>query len=375
MIKKELVALILAGGQGTRLKDLTKNNAKPAVPFGGKYRIIDFTLSNCAHSGIDTVGILTQYQPLTLNNHIGIGTPWDLDRRNGGVTILSPHANESGVSWYKGTADSVYQNMSFIEYYDPEYILVLSGDHIYKMDYSKMLKYHKEKGADATIAVIEVPLEEASRFGIMNTKEDDSIYEFEEKPKNPKSNLASMGIYIFNWKKIKVFLEEDNKNSDSSNDFGKNIIPYMVGEGAKLYAYRFKGYWKDVGTIESYWQASMDLLNENNELNLYEKHWKIYSQNFAKTPQYIGYNAKVQNSMISDGCTVNGEVINSILFPGVYLGEKSKVVNSVVLPGVFIEDGVVVDKAIVGSNTFIGKNNVIKDSEEIVLIGEGTKID
>ena len=370
MIKKEMLALILAGGQGTRLKYLTKNNAKPAVPFGGKYRIIDFALSNCTHSGIDTVGILTQYEPLILNNHIGIGTPWDLDRKNGGVTILSPYVNEEGINWYNGTADSVYKNLKYIDHYNPEYILVLSGDHIYKMDYSKMLEYHKEKNADATIAVIEVPINEASRFGIMNTTEEGNIYEFEEKPENPKSNLASMGIYIFKWEKIKKILKEDAENANSSNDFGKDIIPYMLKEKSKIYAYRFKGYWKDVGTIESYWQASMDLLDENNELNLYDNKWKIYSQNLAKTPQYIGEKAIIKNSMISDECIINGEVTNSILFSGVKVGKNSKITDSVILPNVSIEDNVVINKAIIGNDIRIDKNKVIGDSKDIVLVAE-----
>ncbi|WP_029161609.1 glucose-1-phosphate adenylyltransferase [Clostridium scatologenes] len=374
MIKKEIIAMLLAGGQGTRLKDLTKYNAKPAVPFGGKYRIIDFTLSNCTHSGIDTVGILTQYQPLILGNHIGIGSPWDLDRMNGGVTILPPHVNQSGMNWYNGTADAIYQNISFVDYYDPEYIIVLSGDHIYKMDYSDMLNYHKEKKADATIAVIEVPLEEANRFGIMNTAENNAIVEFEEKPKEPKNNMASMGIYIFNWKLIKEFLKEDKNNPSSSNDFGKNIIPALLRKEKKLFAYPFEGYWKDVGTIESYWEANMDLLKENNQLNLYDKSWKIYSNNSTLPPQYIGNDVKVENSLISDGCVVLGDVLNSILFPGVYVGKNSRIINSVILPNVIVEDNVIVDRAIIGNNSIIRKNNIVANSNEIVLIGEEEEI-
>lgn len=300
MKKEEIVAMILAGGQGTRLGTLTKENAKPAVPFGGKYRIIDFTLSNCSNSGISTVGILTQYQPLSLNSHIGIGVPWDLDRTNGGVTLLPPYQTKDGGDWYKGTANAIYQNINFIDEYDPEYVLVLSGDHIYKMDYSNMLEYHKEKNADVTIAVIEVPLEEASRFGIMNAKEDGRIYEFEEKPKQPKSNLASMGIYIFNWKLLKEFLKNDENDINSNNDFGKNIIPNMLNSNKKLYAYSFKGYWKDVGTIESYWEANMDLINDAVDLDLYGD-WKIYSVNPVRPPQYVSEEAVINNSLITEG--------------------------------------------------------------------------
>ena len=353
MPKKEMIAMILAGGQGSRLKMLTKNTAKPAIPFGGKYRIIDFTLSNCSNSGIDTVGVLTQYQPLALNSHIGVGVPWDLDRNSGGVTLLPPYMDESGGDWYKGTANAIYQNTNFIDSYDPEYVLILSGDHVYKMDYSKMLHFHKEKFADATIAVIEVPIEEAPRFGIMNTTSDNKIYEFEEKPQNPKNNMASMGVYIFNWKFLKNFLKDDENNKHSSNDFGKNIIPAMLKSEKKLYAYPFKGYWKDVGTIKSLWQANMDLIDDNNELNIHDETWKIYSINPTNPAQYIGPNAKVTNSLVVEGCIVLGEVSNSVLFQGVTVGKNSKISNSVIMPNTKIADNVIVNKAIIGNNVII----------------------
>ena len=296
--------MILAGGQGSRLGVLTKRLAKPAVPFGGKYRIIDFPLSNCSNSGIYTVGVLTQYKPLELNTHIGIGSPWDLDRRDGGVRVLPPYQEEKGGKWYKGTANAIYQNIEYVDRYNPEYILILSGDHIYKMNYDKMLEFHKQKKADATIAVIDVPIEEASRFGIMNTRDDLSIYEFEEKPQNPKSTKASMGIYIFNWSILKRFLIEDENNIDSSNDFGKDIIPNMLNNKMKLVAYPFEGYWKDVGTIRSLWEANMDLLNTDNKLSLYDNEWKIYSENIARPAQYIGSNSNVNESLVVEGCIV-----------------------------------------------------------------------
>lgn len=362
--------MILAGGQGSRLGVLTKKTAKPAVPFGGKYKIIDFTLSNCSNSGIDTVGVLTQYRPLELNSHIGIGSPWDLDRNNGGVSLLPPYMKETGGNWYKGTANAIYQNRHFINSFSPEYVLILSGDHIYKMDYSKMLDFHKEKGADATIAVLEVPLEDASRFGIMNTNEDDKIYEFEEKPKVPKSRLASMGIYIFNWKILEKLLEEDEKDEESSNDFGKNIIPNMLKHNKKMYAYRFDGYWKDVGTIESLWQASMDLLDDNNELNIYDPYWKIYSVNPTRPPQYIGCDSDVKGSLIVEGCIVLGAVHNSVLFPNVHVGKNSIVQDSVIMPNVTIGDNVVIKKAIIGTHCKIHDSCNIGDGEKIVTIGE-----
>jgi len=371
---KKMIAMILAGGQGSRLKMLTKNTAKPAIPFGGKYRIIDFTLSNCSNSGIDTVGVLTQYQPLALNSHIGVGAAWDLDRNNGGVTLLPPYMDESGGDWYKGTANAIYQNTNFIDSYDPEYVLILSGDHVYKMDYSKMLHFHKEKCADATIAVIEVPLDEAPRFGIMNTTSDNKIYEFEEKPQNPKNNMASMGVYIFNWKFLKSFLKDDESNKHSSNDFGKNIIPAMLKSNKSLYAYPFKGYWKDVGTIKSLWEANMDLIDDNNELNIHDENWKIYSINPTNPAQYIGPNAKVTNSLVVEGCIVLGEVSNSVLFQGVTVGKNSKISNSVIMPNTKIADNVVVNKAIIGNNVIIRRNSLIGISDDITLIAEGTEI-
>lgn len=374
MPNKEMIAMILAGGQGSRLGLLTKKIAKPAVPFGGKYRIIDFTLSNCANSGIDTVGVLTQYQPLILNSHIGIGSPWDLDRRNGGVSLLPPYMEESGGNWYKGTANAIYQNIGFVDLHDPEYVLVLSGDHIYKMDYGKMLDYHKETGADATIAVLKVSVEEASRFGIMNADENNNIYEFEEKPKNPKSTLASMGIYIFNWKVLKKYLKEDEMDKNSSNDFGKNIIPNMLKDNKKLVAYPFKGYWKDVGTVESLWEAHMDLIKDEHELNIHDTSWKIYSVNPIRPAQYIGPNAEIKGSIVVEGCTVFGEVKNSVLFHGVYIGKNSKVVDSVILPNTKIGDNVIIEKAIIGSDAIIRKNCHIGNPAKITLIGEGQDI-
>jgi glucose-1-phosphate adenylyltransferase len=374
MLKKELVAMILAGGQGSRLGILTKRLAKPAVPFGGRYRIIDFTLSNCSNSGIDTVGVLTQYKPLELNSHIGIGSSWDLDRRNGGVYILPPYQEETGGNWYKGTADAIFQNISFIDNYNAEYVLVLSGDHIYKMDYEVMLNYHKEKKADATIAVIDVSLEEASRFGIMNTNEDGSIYEFQEKPKKPKSTKASMGIYIFNWKLLKKFLREDQKDKESSNDFGKNIIPKMLEKNIKMYSYAFQGYWKDVGTIESLWEANMDLLKEDNKLNMQCQNWRIYSQNHVKPAQYVGPNAQIRSSISVDGCEIYGEVDNSVLFQGVTVGENSKVINSVIMPDTKIEDNVIINKVIVGSNAIIRSGCVIGDGKNVTVIGSSEEI-
>ena len=373
--KKEVVAMILAGGQGSRLGVLTKNLAKPAVPFGGKYRIIDFPLSNCSNSGIYTVGVLTQYKPLELNSHIGIGSPWDLDRRDAGVSILPPYQEEKGGNWYKGTANAIYQNIEFVDSYDPEYVLILSGDHIYKMDYDRMLQFHKEKQADATIAVIEVSIDEASRFGIMNTREDLSIYEFEEKPKEPKGNMASMGIYIFNWKTLKKYLEEDEMDETSSNDFGKNIIPKMISSGKRMLAYPFKGYWKDVGTIQSLWEANMDLLKDDNELSLYDEEWKIYSDNPIAPAQYIGNRAEVNNSLIVEGCSVYGEVTNSILFQGVCVGENSIIKDSVIMPNVKIEDNVVIDKAIIGSDAIIKRESIIGDGVEITVIASKEEID
>ncbi|MBY0757428.1 glucose-1-phosphate adenylyltransferase [Clostridium sardiniense] len=374
MGKKEIVAMILAGGQGSRLGVLTKNLAKPAVPFGGKYRIIDFPLSNCSNSGIYTVGVLTQYRPLELNSHIGIGDPWDLDRREGGVSILPPYQEEKGGMWYKGTANAIYQNIEYIDSYDPEYVLVLSGDHIYKMDYNEMLEFHKEKEADATIAVIDVSLKEASRFGIMNTREDLSIYEFDEKPKVPKSTNASMGIYIFNWKVLKRHLINDEMDINSSNDFGKNIIPNMIEDGRRLVAYPFDGYWKDVGTIESLWEANMDLLKTENELNLFDEDWKIYSVNPVSPAQYVGEEAEVKNSVIVEGCTVYGKVENSVLFQGVYVGRDTVIKDSVIMPNSYIGDNVSINKAIIGSDVVVSKESQVGSGDDIAVVASKEEI-
>lgn len=374
MGKKEIVAMILAGGQGSRLGVLTKNIAKPAIPFGGKYRIIDFPLSNCSNSGIYAVGVLTQYKPFELNAHIGIGNPWDLDRRDGGVSILPPYQEEKGGKWYKGTANAIYQNIEFIDNYDPEYILVLSGDHIYKMNYDSMLDFHKENNADATIAVINVPLKEASRFGIMNTKDDLTIYEFEEKPKKPKSTNASMGIYIFNWQVLKRYLIEDELDLESNNDFGKNIIPKMLKDKSKLMAYPFDGYWKDVGTIESLWEANMDLLKDNNTLNLHDEFWKIYSVNPVRPAQFIGKDAKVKNSLVVEGCTVYGEVENSVIFQGVHVGKNAVIKNSVIMTNSYIDDDVIIDKAIIGNDVVVNRGAKIGDGEKIAVVASENEI-
>ena len=366
MEKKEIMALLLAGGQGSRLGILTKNTAKPAVRYGGKYRIIDFPLSNCINSGIDTVGVLTQYQPLMLNQHIGIGIPWDLDRKSGGVTILAPHVKggEELGDWFMGTANAIYHNLEYIDRYDPEYVLILSGDHIYKMDYSKMLEFHKANNCTATIAVLEVPFEEASRFGIMNTLDDDKIYEFEEKPANPKSNLASMGIYIFTWKKLREALKEDNK-VHSNSDFGMHIIPKMLADGETLYAYRFNDYWKDVGTIESYWQANMELIKTVPEFNFYDKFWKIYTKTDNQPPQYVGRGAKLRQSIASEGCEVYGEVHSSVLGPDVLIKKGAVVKDSILMENVVIEEGAVVDRCIIDRNNIIGKGAVLGEGENI----------
>ncbi|WP_374722283.1 glucose-1-phosphate adenylyltransferase [Peribacillus tepidiphilus] len=372
MVKTKCLAMLLAGGKGTRLNSLTKTIAKPAIPFGGKYRIIDFTLSNCTNSGIDTVGVLTQYQPLVLNSYIGIGSAWDLDRRNGGVTVLPPYSASSEVKWYTGTASAIYQNMNYIERYKPEYVLILSGDHIYKMDYSLMLEYHEKKGADATISVIEVPWEEASRFGIMNTNEEMEIVEFEEKPSNPKNNLASMGIYIFNWKVLKEFLIKDANDPNSSRDFGKDIIPNLLKARKNVMAYPFSGYWKDVGTVKSLWEANMDLLDENCKLNLFDHNWRIYSVNPNQPPQYIAPHATVTDSLINEGCYVEGIIEKSVLFQGVSIGQNSKVHQSVVMPDAIIEADVVIENAIVPPNCFIPRGTIIRPEQEgeVVLVCE-----
>lgn len=364
--KQEVVAMLLAGGQGSRLGVLTKNLAKPAVPFGGKYRIIDFPLSNCVNSGIETVGVLTQYQPLELNEYIGNGQPWDLDSMNAGVHVLPPYQQNTGTDWYKGTANAIFQNIRFIERYNPEYVIILSGDHIYKMDYSKMIAYHKEKEADCTIAVYEVPLEEASRFGIMNTNEDDSIYEFDEKPAEPKNNLASMGIYVFSWEKLRKYLEEDDKTEGSVHDFGRNVLPRMLGNGEKMMAYRFSGYWKDVGTVDSLWEANMDWLDPKVSKDLLDDERKIFSRNPVMPPHYIAGSASVQNSMIAEGCNVYGEIDFSVLYNGVYIAQGAVVRDSIVMPGAVVEEGARVQYAIVGENASIGKNAVIGERPEDV---------
>ena len=364
MHKNEMLAMLLAGGQGSRLGALTSNVAKPAVAFGGKYKIIDFAMSNCINSGIDTVGVLTQYQPLSLNTHIGIGIPWDLDRKNGGVSVLAPHVKGTQGEWYSGTANAIFQNIDFINNNNPKYVLILSGDHIYKMDYGRMLKIHKEKNSDATIAVLEVPLDEASRFGIMNTKDDDEIYEFEEKPENPKSNLASMGIYIFNWKALKEALIDDSRVHNNS-DFGKHIIPLMLGRGLKLNAYRFDGYWKDVGTIESYWQANMELIKTLPDFNLYEDFWKIYTNSEHQPPQYTGINADIRTSLISEGCEIYGSVYNSVLGPGVYVEEDAVIKDSIIMEDCYIGEGVVLDRCIIDEHSHVS---------DFVHIGQGENL-
>lgn len=374
MVQKKCVAMLLAGGKGSRLSSLTKELAKPAVAFGGKYRIIDFTLSNCTNSGIDTVGVLTQYQPLVLNSYIGIGSAWDLDRLNGGVTVLPPYSEASGVKWYTGTASAIYQNLNYIKQYQPEYVLILSGDHIYKMDYSKMLDYHVEKEADVSISVIEVPLDEASRFGIMNTNDEMDIIEFDEKPQYPKSNLASMGIYIFKWNVLKEFLEMDDRNPESSNDFGKDVIPLLLEEKKKVVAYPFKGYWKDVGTVKSLWEANMDLLNEDSELNIYDRDWRIYSVNPNQPPQYIAPTAIVEDSLINEGCVVEGFISHSVLFQGVTIGEGSMIKDSVVMPGCVIGKDVRIESAVVAPGMVIPDGSLLgpeKDYEEVILVTSG----
>ncbi len=362
--KKECIAMLLAGGQGSRLGILTKNIAKPAVPYGGKYRIIDFPLSNCVNSGIDTVGVLTQYQPLELNDYIGNGEPWDLDRTNGGVHILSPYQQIEGTSWYKGTANAIYQNINFIDKYDPEYVVILSGDHIYKMDYNKMLQYHKEKNAACTIAMLEVPWEEASRFGLMFVNDDGKITAFEEKPKVPKSNKASMGVYVFTWSKLRAYLIDDENKEGSSNDFGKDVIPAMHEAGENLYAYLFDGYWKDVGTIDSLWESNLDLLNPKVDLDLNDDDWKIYSRNPAAPPHYISPDAQIQNSLISEGCMIEGTVDFSILFANVNIEKGAVVKDSIIMPGTTVKSGAVVQYAIVAEDAVVEENAVVGERPE-----------
>jgi glucose-1-phosphate adenylyltransferase len=371
---KEMVAMILAGGQGARLRELTKDICKPAIPFAGKYRIIDFALSNCMHSGVDTVGVLTQYKPMSLHTHIGVGVPWDLDRIFGGVYMLSPYQTEKGANWYEGTANAIFENIEFIDYYNPEYLLILSGDHIYKMDYSKMLDFHKENEADATIAVIEVPEADVSRFGIMSTNEDGTIYEFTEKPKESESRLASMGVYIFSWSKLRKMLMDDSEDIKSDHDFGKNIIPKMLGQRDKLVAFPFSGYWKDVGTIDSYWEANLDLIKDYSTLNLYEDKWRIFSKSTVNPPQYVGSEARIMNSIVSDGCVILGDVHNSVLFPNVTVGKNSKVMNSVVMANTTIEENVIIDKAVIGNDCNIRKNTVVSGESEVALVGPGRDV-
>ncbi len=376
MSQTNMLAMILAGGRGSRLHDLTSKVAKPAVSYGGKYRIVDFPLSNCANSGIDVVGVLTQYESVLLNSYVAAGGRWGLDTRDSGVFVLTPREKaDEGLDVYRGTADAISQNIDFIDTYDPEYLLVLSGDHIYKMNYAKMLDFHKANKADATIAVIGVPMKEASRFGIMNTDETGRIVEFEEKPANPKSNLASMGIYIFNWKLMRKMLLEDMKNPDSSHDFGKDFIPVMLGDGKALYAYEFKGYWKDVGTIDSLWEANMDLLDNKNELNLSDHSWKIYTEDSSAIPQYIGAEAKVHRAYITQGVVVKGEVRNSVLFTGSTVEKGARVIDTVLMPGAIVEEGAVVTRALVADGVRIGKNAVVgsADSENILLVAKKVK--
>ena len=360
----ECIAMLLAGGQGSRLGVLTKNIAKPAVPYGGKYRIIDFPLSNCVNSGIYTVGVLTQYQPLELNDYIGNGGPWDLDRANGGVHILSPYQQIKGTEWYKGTANAIYQNIQFIDRYNPEYVAILSGDHIYKMDYAKMLQFHKEKNAACTIAMLEVPWEEASRFGLMFVDDDGRITAFEEKPKNPKSNKASMGVYMFTWEKLRKYLIEDEADSDSSNDFGKNVIPAMHEAGERLYAYGFDGYWKDVGTIDSLWEANLDLLNPKANIDLSDQSWKIYGRSAVSAPQYVSETAVIENSIVAEGCEVEGKIDYSVLFSNVTVEEGAFVDYSIVMPGAVIKKGAVVQYAMVAENSVIEEGAVVGENPE-----------
>lgn len=376
MKQNNILAMILAGGRGTRLHDLTNKVAKPAVSYGGKYRIIDFPLSNCANSGIDIVGVLTQYESILLNSYVAAGRRWGLDAKDSGVYVLPPREKaDSNLDVYRGTADAISQNIDFIDTYAPEYILILSGDHIYKMNYDAMLNYHKTCGADATIAVIEVPIKEASRFGIMNTDSTGRIVEFEEKPEHPKSNLASMGIYIFNWKLLRKMLLTDMKNPDSNHDFGKDIIPTLLNDGKSLYAYKFKGYWKDVGTIDSLWEANMDLLDKNNELNLHDPSWKIYTEDTTTPPHYIGPNADIKRSFITQGCMIDGEIKNSVLFTSAKIDTGAKIIDSVLMPGVIVEAGAVVQRALVADGVRIGKNAVVgsADSEHIELVAKRVK--
>lgn len=377
---KEMIAMLLAGGQGSRLYTLTQRLAKPAVPFGGKYRIIDFPLSNCVNSGIDTVGILTQYQPLVLNEYIGNGQPWDLDRLHGGVHVLPPYQKATGSDWYKGTANAIYQNINFIERYDPEYVIILSGDQICKQDYSDFLRFHKEKGAEFSVAVMEVPWEEAGRFGLMVTDDNDKITAFQEKPKEPKSNLASMGIYIFNWDILKKYLIEDENDPNSENDFGNNIIPNLLRDNRKMYAYRFDGYWKDVGTISSLWEANMEVLDpENSGINLFDDNWRIYSRNSGMTGHRIGEDAVLENCMITDGCSIDGEVKHSILFAGVKVEKGAVIEDAVIMGGSTIKEGAQVKHCIIAENVVIEKDAIVGampegDQKGVATVGSNVTI-
>ncbi len=376
MKQHNMLAMILAGGRGSRLHDLTNKVAKPAVSYGGKYRIVDFPLSNCANSGIDIVGVLTQYESILLNSYVAAGRRWGLDAKDSGVFVLPPREKaDADLDVYRGTADAISQNIDFIDTYGPEYVLILSGDHIYKMDYAEMLAKHKEQKADATIAVIEVPLAEASRFGIMNTNDTGRIIEFEEKPPVPKSNLASMGIYIFNWKLLRELLVADMTKEDSHHDFGKDIIPTLLESGRNLYAYRFKGYWKDVGTIDSLWEANMDLLDENNELDLGDSAWKIYTEDVTTLPHYVGAKADIKRSFITQGCVINGTVKNSVLFTGAKVGTDAKIVDTVLMPNVIVEDGALITRALVADGVKIGKGAIVgrADSEHIELVAQDVK--
>lgn len=381
LIRKKCIAMLLAGGQGSRLGVLTENVAKPAVPFGGRYRIIDFTLSNCVNSGIDTVGVLTQYKPMELNEYIGNGQPWSLDRNNGGVHILQPYTKTESREWYKGTANAIFQNMHFIERYSPEYVVILSGDHIYKMDYSKMIALHERQGADCTIAVIDVPLSEASRFGIMSVDDKGRIYEFEEKPKKPKGTKASMGVYVFKWSVLKKYLTTDEDNAKSSHDFGKNIIPTMLAAGKKLFAYAFDGYWKDVGTVKSLWEANMDLIDEEKSLDLDNDALKVYARSYDIPPTFIESDATCIDSMITKGCEIMGDVIGSIISSECIIKKGSKIINSVILPRTTVEEGAQIEYCIVGENCFIGKNARLgayppgpDEAPEIAVIGDNIRI-
>ena len=376
MKHNDMLAMILAGGRGSRLHDLTNKVAKPAVSYGGKYKIIDFPISNCANSGIDVVGVLTQYESVILNSYVAAGGRWGLDAKDSGVYVLPPREKaDANLDVYRGTADAISQNIDFIDTFSPEYLLVLSGDHIYKMDYDKMLDFHKENGADATIAVIEVPMKEASRFGIMNTNGSGEIVEFEEKPPQPKSNLASMGIYIFSWKLLRKILVADMKNAESSHDFGKDIIPALLNDGRKLRAYKFKGYWKDVGTIDSLWEANMDLLDKNSALDLGDSSWKIYTEDTNSLPQYIGADAEISRAFITQGCVIDGQVKNSVLFTGAKVAAGAKVVDSVLMPGAVVEEGAVVTRALVADGIKIGAGAVVgsADSENIALVAKRVK--